>query len=74
MTRWLTLPIAFLQSYGMIVLLNSLAGGTIIDVTDMSTILSAMMIATAGTIFLMWLGEVMTEYGISNGISIIITA
>jgi len=73
-TRLLTLPIAFLQSYGMIVLLNSLAGWTIIDTTDTSVILSAMMIATAGTIFLMWLGEIMTEYGISNGISIIIMA
>lgn len=73
-TRWLTLPIAFVQSYGMIVLLNSLAGGTIIDITDMKTVLSAMVIATAGTIFLMWLGEVMTEVGISNGISIIIMA
>ncbi len=73
-TRWLTLPIAFLQSYGMIVLLNSLAGGTIIDVSNISTVLTAMTIATAGTIFLMWLGEVMTEYGISNGISIIIMA
>jgi len=73
-TRWLTLPIAFLQSYGMIVLLNTLAGGTIIDIADMGVVLTAMTIATAGTIFLMWLGEVMTEYGISNGISIIITA
>ena len=74
MTRWLTLPIAFLQSYGMIILMNSLAGGSIIDQTDMETVLMAMTIATAGTIFLMWLGEVMTEYGISNGISIIIMA
>ncbi len=74
MTRLLTLPIAFLQSYGMIVLLNSLAGGSIIDTNDMETVLMAMTIATAGTIFLMWLGEVMTEYGISNGISIIIMA
>jgi preprotein translocase subunit SecY len=73
-TRWLTLPIAFVQSYGMIVLLNSLAGGTIIDVTNIQTVLMAMTIATAGTVFLMWLGEVMTEHGISNGISIIITA
>jgi len=73
-TRWLTLPIAFLQSYGMIVLLNSLAGGSIINTGDIPTVMMAMMIATAGTMFLMWLGEVMTEYGISNGISIIITA
>lgn len=73
-TRWLTLPIAFLQSYGMIILLNSLAGGQIIDAGNMQTVLMAMTIATAGTIFLMWLGEVMTEYGISNGISMIIMA
>jgi preprotein translocase subunit SecY len=58
----------------MIVLLNSLAGGTIINTADTSVVLAAMLIATAGTIFLMWLGEVMTEYGISNGISIIIMA
>lgn len=74
MTRWLTLPLAFLQSYGMIFLLNSLASGQIIDTTDMGTVLMAMTIITTGTIFLMWLGEVMTEYGIGNGISVIITA
>lgn len=73
-TRWLTLPLAFLQSYGMIILLNSLAWGSIIDVTNLSVVLTAMTIATAGTIFLMWLWEVMTEYGISNGISLIIMA
>jgi len=73
-TRWITLPIAILQSYGMIVLLNSLAGGQIIDTTNIPLVLMAMLIATTGTMFLMWLGEVMTEYGISNGISIIITA
>lgn len=73
-TRWLTLPLAFIQSYGMIILLNSLAGGSILDITNMQVVLMAMVIATAGTIFLMWLGEVMTEYGISNGISVIIMA
>ncbi len=73
-TRWLTLPLAFVQSYGMIVLLNSLAGWTIIDTSDTQTILMAMVIITTGTMFLMWLWEVMTEYGIGNGISIIITA
>ncbi len=73
-TRWLTLPIAFVQSYGMIILLNSLASAPILNVTDIPTVLMAMLIATAGTMFLMWLGEVMTESGISNGISIIIMA
>ena len=74
MTRWLTMPLAFAQSYGMIILLNSLAQGNIIDVTDPKVVLMSMIIITAGTVFLMWLGEVMTEYGIGNGISIIITA
>lgn len=73
-TRWLTLPLAFVQSYWMIVLLNTLASGTIIDLSDIKVVLTAMTIITAGTIFLMWLGEVMTENGIWNGISIIITA
>lgn len=74
MTRWLTLPLAFVQSYWMIVLLNNLAGVQIIDTNNVSVILTAMTIITAGTIFLMWLGEIMTEYGIGNGISILITA
>lgn len=73
-TRWLTFPLAFAQSYGMIVLLNSLAWGMIIDLSDTRTVLMSMIIVTAGTVFLMWLWEVMTEYGIWNGISIIITA
>lgn len=73
-TRLLALPLAFIQSYGMIFLLNSLVWGTIIDITNMNTVMSAMLVVTAGTIFLMWLGEVMTEYWIGNGISIIITA
>ncbi|MDD2907873.1 MAG: preprotein translocase subunit SecY [Candidatus Gracilibacteria bacterium] len=74
MTRWLTLPLAFVQSYGMIVLLNTLAGGTIIDLSDTKTVLMAMTIVTTGTVFLMWLGELMTEVGIGNGISVIIMA
>lgn len=73
-TRWLTLPLAFVQSYWMIVLLNTLASGTIIDLSNTQTVLTAMTIITAWTIFLVWLGEVMTEKGIGNGISIIITA
>ncbi len=74
MTRWLTLPLAFLQSYWMILLLNNLANWTIIDIMNWQVVLLAMVIATAWTIFLMWLWEVMTEYGIGNGISIIIMA
>ncbi len=74
MTRWLTLPIAFVQSYWMIILLNSLAWGTIIDTSDIRIVLMAMTIVATGTLFLMWLWEFMTEVWIWNGISVIITA
>ena len=73
-TRWLTLPLAFLQSYGMIILLNTLSPVPVMDTSDTSTVVMAMVIITSATIFLMWLGEIMTEYGLGNGISIIITA
>jgi len=84
-TRWLTLPLAFLQSYGMLFYLNSLTAGTanpdgttsgglplISDITDPSVILPIMLTITAGTILLMWLGEQISEKGIGNGISLII--
>lgn len=77
-TRRLTFPLAFLQSYGMIRLLNSsaTAGGAplIEDVSNWSVILPIMLVISAGTIFLMWLGEIMTERGIGNGISMLIFA
>lgn len=73
-TRYLTLPLAFVQSYGMIILLNSLAGGTIIDTSNTSLVLMSMLIVTTGTLFIVWLWEIMTEYGIGSGTSIIIMA
>jgi len=73
-TRYLTLPLAFLQSYWMIILMNTLAWWTIIDTSNTGLVLQSMLIITAWTIFLMWLWELMTEKGIWNGISIIITA
>ncbi|PIZ76777.1 preprotein translocase subunit SecY, partial [Candidatus Peregrinibacteria bacterium CG_4_10_14_0_2_um_filter_41_8] len=74
-TRWLTLPLAFLQSYGMIVLLNSQSQLPIIEnLGDPMVILPIMLTVTAGTVLLMWLGELVTEIGIGNGTSIIILA
>lgn len=73
-TRWFTFPLAFVQSYGFLLLLNSGAaqfGGQLID-TSFPGILAPMAIVAAGAIFLMWLGEVITEKGIGNGISLII--
>lgn len=73
-TRFLSLPLWFVQSYGMIILLNSLAWGSIIDSSNTSLILMSMLIVTTWTIFLIWLWEIITEYGIWSWISIIIMA
>ena len=74
-TRWLTLPLAFVQSYGMIILLNSQSNSAIIkNIGDPLIVLTTMLTITAGTILLVWLGEQITEKGISNGISILIFA
>ena len=74
-TRWLTLPLAFLQSYGMIALLNATSGVDLIhDMTDISVVLPIMLTISAGTVLLVWLGELITEKGIGNGISLLIFA
>ncbi|PIQ78240.1 preprotein translocase subunit SecY [Candidatus Peregrinibacteria bacterium CG11_big_fil_rev_8_21_14_0_20_46_8] len=73
--RYLTLPIALLQSYGTILLLNSQTAVPIFEnIRDPRVILPVMLIITTGTVFLMWLGEIITERGIGNGISILIFA
>lgn len=70
-TRWATVPLAGLQTFAMINLLRSQGVLGEIGGIDMFVIL---IVATAGTIFLMWLGELMTEKGIGNGVSLIIFA
>lgn len=72
-TRWLTIPLAALQSYSMIVLLQRSTSGVIGDLTTLDYIAMVTTI-TAGTIFLMWLGELMTEKHLGNGISLMIFA
>ncbi len=70
-TRWLTLPLAFVQSYGFLLLLSQSLGTNFID-TSFPSILLPMLYVTTGAVFLMWLGELITEKGIGNGISLII--
>lgn len=72
-TRLLSVPLAFLQSYGMIMLLRQTGQGIITDLTPFRLI-TTMVTITAGTVFLMWLGELISEKGIGNGISILIFA
>lgn len=72
-TRLLTIPIAFIQSYGMIMLLNSQSAVQIVpNIGHATVILPIMLAVTTGSILLMWLGELMTEKGIGNGVSVII--
>jgi preprotein translocase subunit SecY len=77
-TRWLTIPLALAQSYGMIYLLNNIInvwGPGIIDTTNFwGVVLPAMIMITAGTMVLLWLGDLITELGVGNGASIVIFA
>lgn len=71
-TRYGTLALALVQSYGISIALQSQAG-LVINPGSMFVITTVVTLVT-GTIFLMWLGEQITERGIGNGISLIIFA
>ncbi len=71
-TRYGTLALALVQSYGISIALQS-QSGLVIDPGGMF-ILTTVITLVTGTIFLMWLGEQITERGIGNGISLIIFA
>ena len=70
-TRWITVPLAGLQTFAMINLLKNQGIMKDLNPFDVTTII---FVAIAGTIFLMWLGELITEKGIGNGVSLIIFA
>jgi preprotein translocase subunit SecY len=77
-TRMLTLPLALVQSVGAIYLVrqSALQIGGIGDITANTSLAQwALMIAalTGGAMLLMWLGELITEQGVGNGISLLIT-
>ncbi|QCI22932.1 preprotein translocase subunit SecY [Buchnera aphidicola] len=72
-TRYATLILALVQSIGIATTLPNIVGiRTIIINVDFYFYLIAIISLVTGTMFLMWLGELITEYGIGNGISIII--
>lgn len=70
-TRYLTVPLAAIQSVGMYALLRN--QGVIVSLSPLNLV-GLVITMTAGTIFLMWLGELISEYGIGNGISMLIFA
>lgn len=69
--RYLTLPLCLLQAYAF---LNLLSSQQVIPHLSPLDLIRNVLVITAGSMFLMWLGELITEYKIGNGISLIIFA
>lgn len=69
-TRLLTVPLGIIQGYAVILLLKQ--NGLISSWTP-QTLMVTLLMLTAGTLFLMWMGELITENGVGNGVSLIIT-
>ena len=70
-SRLITIPLALVQGFSFYILLQR--QGIIVDPDFFSTITNVIVIA-AGSIFLMWIGELISEFGIGNGVSLIIFA
>lgn len=68
-SRLITLPIAVIQGFGFLLLLQQ--QGIVADLTSLQLITNIITI-TAGSMLLMWVGELITEFGIGNGVSLII--
>ncbi len=73
-TRYFTIVLAFIEGIGMAYGFNSLTQGQLIMNPSWGTYLIIAVVLTAGTGFLMWLGEQITANGVGNGISILIAA
>ena len=69
--RLLTVPLALIQGYGLLTLLQR---QDVIDSLPIPLLMSSLLVVTAGSLLLMWLGEIISEYGIGNGISLLIFA
>lgn len=73
-TRYFTIILAFIQAIAMSFGFNRMYDGTLIKAEGVSTYVVIAIVLTAGTAFLLWLGEQITAKGVGNGISIIIFA
>lgn len=70
-SRYLTVPLAIVQGFGLLILLEKQG---ILGTLTMSDRLLNILVITAGSVLLMWIGELISEFGIGNGVSIIIFA
>ncbi|MDD5749206.1 MAG: preprotein translocase subunit SecY [Patescibacteria group bacterium] len=73
-TRLLTVPLALVNGYGFLRILSSQTQGRLLGDMTSFQLAATLVIITAGTIFLMWLGELISEKKIGNGVSLIIFA
>src|SRR5258706_4790158 len=72
-SRYLTVALGAAQAYGFTVLFQN-TSPAILPLLDCFQRLEIVIVLTAGTVMLMWFGELITEYGIGNGVSLIIFA
>ena len=80
--HWLTVPLCFVQGYAQLVILHQSVEGVApgamftpsLTGEDSLPTFTALFVITAGTMFLVWLGQLITENGIGNGVSVIIFA
>ena len=78
--HWMTVPLCFVQGYAQLVILDQAVGSSAPGAmfspsftgTNALVTFTALFTLTAGTLFLVWIGELITENGIGNGISVII--
>lgn len=73
-TRYATLPIGAIQAIALAYMIQNMENGAFVIVRGPAFVFSTVVTLLAGTIFIMWLGEKITERGIGNGISLIIFA
>lgn len=70
-SRVLTVPLAFLQGFGLMMLLQKQG---ILEGLGLFSMVSNLLVVVAGSLLLMWIGELISEYGVSNGVSLLIFA
>ena len=70
-SRYLTVPLAFIQAFGFLLLLQQ--NGVIPALSGIALVTNVVVVAAA-SILLMWIGELITEFGVGNGVSLIIFA
>lgn len=73
-TRWATIPLAILQSFAFLTLLSQQSQFNIVAAMSTAQTVVTVVSLTAGTVLLMWIGELITERNIGNGLSMIIFA